>query len=75
MRPILRWYATVFTVAFLVIASAHLLRARPLAFAISEALLWSSITAAIYVATRLYNSHRGRECALCTAVDQTPRGR
>jgi len=65
MRRILRWYATVFSIAFLVIGAAHLLRARPLSFAISEALLWASITAAVYVASRLYNARRGRACALC----------
>jgi hypothetical protein len=65
MRPILRWYATVFTIAFAVIAAAHLLRSRPMSYAISEALVWASITAAVYVAARLYNIRRGRACALC----------
>ena len=72
MRPILRWYATVFAIAFFVIAAAHLLRARPLAFAISEAFLWASISAAVYVATRLYNVRRGRECALCQDLPPAP---
>ena len=65
MRAILRWYATVFTIAFVVIAAAHLLRARPMNYALSEALVWASITAAVYVASRLYNARRGRHCALC----------
>jgi hypothetical protein len=65
MRPVLRWYATVFAFAFAVIAAAHLLRSRPMSYAISEALVWASITAAVYVASRLYNIRRGRQCALC----------
>ena len=65
MRNIIRWYTTVFAIAFVVIASAHLLRARPMNFALSEALLWASISAAIYVATRIYNSRQGRTCAVC----------
>ncbi|BCT91031.1 hypothetical protein LYSHEL_00550 [Lysobacter helvus] len=72
MRPILRWYATVFAFAFVVIAAAHLLRSRPMAFAISEALLWASITAAVYVASRLYNARRGRACALCDDLPPAP---
>jgi hypothetical protein len=65
MRKPLRWYATTFAVAFLVIATAHLLRGRPLAYALSEALLWSAISAAIYTATRLYHQRRGTACAAC----------
>ena len=69
MRKPLRWFATTFTIAFLVIASAHLLRSRPLAYALSEALLWSAISAAIYTATRLYHQRRGTACAACGEDD------
>jgi hypothetical protein len=65
MRALFRAYAVVFTLAFVVIASSHLLRARPLEYALREALLWSAVSAGVYFATRLFHMRRGRSCALC----------
>ena len=64
LTPI-RWYLAVVAIAFPVLAAAHLLRDRPLDYALREAALWSAITAAVYVASRLYNARRGQHCALC----------
>lgn len=61
----LRRYATVFAFAFVVIAAAQLLRGREFEVALQHALLWASMSAAVFLATRLYYSGRGVPCAIC----------
>ena len=61
----IRRYFTVFTLAFVIIAGAHVLRARSANYAISEGLIWGLITAAIFISTRLYRSRKGQHCAMC----------
>ncbi|MUV14378.1 hypothetical protein [Noviluteimonas gilva] len=63
--PWLRWLLAAFAIASPVIFLAHMLRDRPLHYAISEALVWGGITAWVYVVGRIYNARRGRKCALC----------
>lgn len=63
--PWLRWLLAAFAIAFPVIFLAHVLRDRPLRYAISEALIWGGISAWVYVVGRIYNVRRGRQCALC----------
>lgn len=70
MRKTLRWYIAAFSIAFVVIGAAHLLRGRPLAHAASEALVWASISAAIYASTRLYRTRQGQDCALCVTLER-----
>ncbi len=63
--PWLRWLLAAFSVAFPVILVSHVLRDRPLHYAVSEALIWGGISAWIYMVGRIYNVRRGRQCALC----------
>lgn len=60
-----RRYLTVFALAFVMIAASHLFRGRSLEHAVSEALLWSIITATVFTVARLYQSRRGQYCAVC----------
>ena len=70
----LRRFLMVFAGGFVLIAGAHLLRGRPLDYAVAEGVLWSAIAAGVFVAVRLYHSRRGRACALCGDTPVVPRG-
>jgi hypothetical protein len=61
----IRRFFTVSTIAFAIIAGAHLLRGRSGKYAISEGLVWGLITAFIFTSTRLYRSRKGQHCAMC----------
>ena len=41
-----------------------------MAHAASEALVWASISAAIYASTRLYRTRQGQDCALCVTLER-----
>ena len=68
--PWLRWLLAAFAIAAPVIFLAHVLRDRPLNYAVSEALVWGGISAWIYVVGRIYNVRRGRHCALCERLSR-----
>ena len=63
--PWLRWLLAAFAVAAPLIFLSHVLRDRPLHYAVSEALVWGGISAWIYTLGRIENTRRGRHCALC----------
>jgi hypothetical protein len=69
----LRRYATVFTIAFVVIAGAQLLRGRVVEDALPHALLWAALSAAVFLATRLYYARRGVACAICRDIPERER--
>ena len=68
LRKLFRLYCLVAIVAFPVIAAAHLLRHRPMGYAVTEAALWSAITALVFVVAQYRKSKRGESCALCDTV-------
>lgn len=72
--PWLRWLFAAFAVAFPVIFASHLLRQRPVAHAVSEALIWGAITAFVFMAAKIRNARRGRRCALCEPGNSGVRG-
>lgn len=51
--------------AFLGIFGGQLLIGRGGEQALTQALVWAPITAAVFTATRLYHIRRGRRCELC----------
>ena len=61
----IRRFVLIFCLVFAVLACVHLLRGHELLFTLKESLLWGIITANIFVASRIYDSRRGRLCALC----------
>lgn len=61
----IRRFFVVLAGAFLIIAMAHLLRGRGWDYALTEAALWSAITAAVFMAARWYQARRGQHCAVC----------
>ena len=66
----LRRFMLVFCLAFTVIVCAHLLRGHELMFSLSESLLWATISANIFIFTRIYHSRNGRYCALCNDITE-----
>ncbi len=70
----LRRFLFVFCIAFAVIVSAHLLRGHELMFSLSESLLWAVISANIFIASRIYQSRTGVQCALCDDISGTQKG-
>ena len=61
----IRLFFTVLALAFVLIAGAHLLRGRSAKYAVGEGIVWSLITASIFISTRLYRSRKGQHCAMC----------
>lgn len=61
----IRRFLLVFAGAFVLIAASHLVRGRGLEHALIEALLWASLTAAVFTGARIVQSRRGQHCAVC----------
>lgn len=61
----LRRFLTVFALAFLVIATAQLLKGHTLVYAGTQAALWSLIATSVFTISRIYQSRRKQHCALC----------
>lgn len=64
-----RRFATVFGIAFVVIAGAQLLRGRTGDDAVLHSLVWSTISATIFVAAQASGERRRERCAICDALD------
>ena len=64
-----RRFLVVFAFAFVVIAGAQLLRGRAAQHALVHGLLWSAVSAAIFIGARAYRERRQERCAICDAID------
>lgn len=64
-----RRFAIIFGIAFVVIAGAQLLRGRSPEDAVIHSLVWSTVSATIFVAAQAYRERRNERCAVCEAVD------
>jgi len=64
-ETLIRGFLVVLAGAFVVIAGAQLLKGNTLEYALSEGLLWSAISAAIFTAARAYRLRKGQYCAAC----------
>lgn len=60
-----RRFIVVFIGAFAVIAAAQLLNGPTALHAVTEALVWAAISSGIFIASRIYQSRKGKHCALC----------
>ena len=69
-----RRFAIIFSIAFVVIAGAQLLRGRTAEDAVLHSLMWSTISAAIFVAAQAYRERRRERCAICDAIDGSSSG-
>lgn len=64
-----RRFAIIFALAFVVIAGSQLLRGRAVEFAVLHGLLWSAMSAAIFVAAQAYRERKQQRCAICDVID------
>ena len=71
----IRRFALAFTIAFVVIAGAQLLRGREVRSSLEHGLLWALVSAGVFVGARLYQSSRGKHCALCNDIPAPPADR
>ena len=55
----------VFTLVAILLFMVEILKGHKPSSALAFALLWSFIVTAIFIATRLYHSSKGRHCSLC----------
>jgi hypothetical protein len=69
-----RRFAVIFSLAFLAIAAAQLLRGRTAEYAVLHALGWAAISAIIFVAAQARRERRQQRCAICDAVDGSNSG-
>jgi len=51
--------------AFIIISGAQMLKGHDFIYCITQGLLWSVITATIFVLGRIYQSRRGQHCSIC----------
>lgn len=71
-----RRFVVVFAGAFVVIATAQVLKGHAAPQAAGEGLVWASVSASVFVAARIVQARRGRHCALCRDTPEmrgTPR--
>lgn len=73
----IRRFAVVFAGAFVVIGTGQLLKGHTAWHSASQGLVWAAVSASIFIAARLYQSRKGRHCALCRDMPEmrgTPQG-
>ena len=61
----IRRFFTVLTGAFVIITAAQAFKGHDWSYSVGQGAFWGLVTAALFTATRLYWSRRGRHCALC----------
>lgn len=61
-------FLLVWLVAFAVLLAVELLKGHGIEAALIFSASWSFAAAAIFTATRVYQSRRGRQCALCNDI-------
>jgi hypothetical protein len=61
----IRRFIAVFFGALTIIAGAQMLRGRGVYYAITQGLLWATISASVFTLGRMYQSNRGQHCAIC----------
>ncbi|MGN6512024.1 MAG: hypothetical protein ACTHKZ_00390 [Lysobacteraceae bacterium] len=63
-----RLYATMFAIAFVVIAVAQALKGHTLAYAATQGLVWGALSALVYVLAAIYRWRKALRCEACADV-------
>ncbi len=66
-----RRFFLVLVSSFAIIAGVHLLRGRSLIHAATEAAIWATISALVFVVARSMQARRGVHCAVCRDTPET----
>ncbi len=61
-------FLTVWLLAFAVLLAVELLKGHGTQAALAFSAAWSLLAASIFTAARLYQSRRGRHCAVCNDI-------
>ena len=63
-----RLYATMFVIAFVVIAGAQALKGHAIAYALTQGLIWGALSSLVYVLAAVYRWRKAIRCAACADV-------
>ena len=61
----IRRFLTVLVIAFAIICTAQFLKTDNIFYAVTQAAIWSVISAIIFTVARYFQSRRGQHCAIC----------
>ena len=61
----IRRFFMVLVLAGLIVALAQWVKGHSLQYAITQGAIWGSVSAAVFVAARIYQSRRKQHCAIC----------
>lgn len=61
----IRRFFMVLVLAGLIVALAQWAKGHSLQYAITQGAIWGSVSAAVFVAARIYQSRRKQHCAIC----------
>ena len=63
-----RLYATMFAIAFVVIAAAQALKGHATAYALTQGLVWGALSSLVYVLAAVYRWRKAIRCAACAGA-------
>ncbi len=68
-------FLTVLVGAFVIICAAQLLKGHDVAYSVSQAAIWSTLSALVFTAARFFQARRGQHCAICKDTPEMQQGR
>lgn len=68
-------FLTVLVGASAIICAAQLIKGHDLTYSATQAAVWATIAAALFTTARIFQSRRGRHCAICKDTPEMRRSR
>lgn len=68
-------FLTVLAGASAIICAAQLIKGHDLTYSATQAAVWATIAAALFTTARIFQSRRGRHCAICKDTPEMRRSR
>ena len=68
-------FLTVLAGASAIICAAQLIKDHDLTYSATQAAVWATIAAALFTTARIFQSRRGRHCAICKDTPEMRRSR
>lgn len=59
--------------AFVIIGVGQFLKRHDVAFAATQAAIWSTLSALVFTVARFFQARRGQHCAICKDTPETQR--
>lgn len=57
--------------AFVIIGVVQLLKGHDVAYSVTQAAIWSTISALVFTVGRFFQARRGQHCAICKDTPET----